>query len=376
MSEEKMDASPVASKASKFAWLAALITGLLSFVGLAMPLVLTHGATYDAPNWAFEEAFKRKALGAEILFGGNGAIVWPTLLLYIGILVAVALVLVGHFIKKEKQFLMIAMLIFLVAGVFFIVSANFYGFCNAQATVGDAVKNSPGFEDGFNDNYYWYIQNYIATCDSRLGVGAVWSCVFSFIGAICCLVASLSGEKYSVHDITEIGVLTASAIVLDVIFHYIPNIPGQACSISIALLPLYVIALRHGAAKGFLASAIVYGLITCATDGYGFFLYPLDYFVGFAGVAVLGLFRPLILGKTQTTYNIKGIVFIIVGTLLAAVVRLIGSGMSSIINYGYTLGAALIANISVFISAGICAAILVAVYGPLLSVNRLFPVDR
>ena len=52
MSEEKMDASPVASKASKFAWLAALITGLLSFVGLAMPLVLTHGATYDAPNWA------------------------------------------------------------------------------------------------------------------------------------------------------------------------------------------------------------------------------------------------------------------------------------------------------------------------------------
>ena len=72
MSEEKMDASPVASKASKFAWLAALITGLLSFVGLAMPLVLTHGATYDAPNWAFEEAFKRKALGAEILFGGNG----------------------------------------------------------------------------------------------------------------------------------------------------------------------------------------------------------------------------------------------------------------------------------------------------------------
>ena len=88
------------------------------------------------------------------------------------------------------------------------------------------------------------------------------------------------------------------------------------------------------------------------------------------------MFRPLILGKTQTTYNIKGIVFIIVGTLLAAVVRLIGSGMSSIINYGYTLGAALIANISVFISAGICAAILVAVYGPLLSVNRLFPVDR
>ncbi|MBP5091283.1 MAG: energy-coupled thiamine transporter ThiT [Bacilli bacterium] len=383
MKEEQMDVSSAASKEPAFMvwvgknrWIAAVIAGLLAFIGLAMPLVLTHGAALNPEEWGIEEAFKRAPLGAEILFGGKGAIVWPTLLLYIGIVIAIALILIGHFIKTEKQFLMVSLLLFVVIGVFFLVSASFYGFCNAQANVAEFAKRAPGFEEGYNDNYYWFIKEYITVADSRLGVGAIWSAAFSFIAALSCFVASISEEKYSVHDITEIGVLTASAIVLDVIFHFIPNIPGQACSISIALLPLYLIALRHGAAKGFLASAIVYGLITCATDGYGFFLYPLDYFVGFAGVAVLGLFRPLILGKDQEGYNAKGIIFIVVGTILSAVIRLIGSGASSIVNYGYTVEAALIANLSIFISAGICAAIMVAIYGPLLKINRLFPVKR
>lgn len=357
-------------------WLLALLAAIASLFGLVMPLVQTHGAIFDPTTWGFEEAFKRTPFGAEMLFGGNGAINWPMLLLYVSIFAGTALILIGHFLKKEKNFLMMTLIVFLVCGVLLLVSAPFYGYVNAQATIEEVTKQTSGFMDDYNSNYYWYISHYIETCDSRLGVGAIWSAACVFISAFFCFSASISEEEISVREMTEIGILTATAIVLDVIFHYVPNIPGQVGSISVALLPLYIIALRHGPAKAFLASSLVYGLITCATDSYGFFLYPLDYFVGFAGVSILGLFRPLIISKEQQGYNAKGAIFIFIGVMLASIVRFLGSGTSSIVNYGYTFLAALIANSYIFISAAICAVILIVAYGPLCKLNSLFPVKK
>ena len=358
-------------------WIAALIASALIFIGLAMPLIATHGATYDPATWGFEEAFERRELGAAIMFGLEGAVVWPYFLLYGAALIGTILLLVAHFDKKRaSRYEVVSLLLFLVAGVMFLISNNFYGFCNAQATVGEAAKNTPYFEEGFSDNYYWYIKTYIATCDSRLGVGAIWSGALCFIAGLLAFSESLAKESISVREMTEIGLLVAASVGLDVLFHFIPNVPGFVGSISIALLPLYIVALRHGPAKAFLASSILYGIITCFTDGYGFFLYPLDYFVGYAGVAVLGFFRPLILKEGQSGYSVKGMIFIFVGVMLGSIVRFIGSGASSMVNYGYTFLAALVANAYIFISAAICAVILMACYGPLQKLNAMFPLRK
>ena len=115
-------------------------------------------------------------------------------------------------------------------------------------------------------------------------------------------------------------------------------------SINFQMLPLMIIALRHGPQHGFIAGGIIYGLLTCLTDGYGFACYPFDYLIGFGSVAVMGFFRKFIFAKEQNNYNVKGILFILLAGALSTAVRYIGSNVSSIVVYGYTLEAALAYN--------------------------------
>ena len=39
--------------------------------------------------------------------------------------------------------------------------------------------------------------------------------------------------------------------------------------------------------------AFIFGLVTCLTDGYGFYTYPFDYLIGFGSIAVFGFFSRL-----------------------------------------------------------------------------------
>lgn len=358
---------------SKNMWVLPLAFGLLSFVGLALPLTTAHTVTYDAASWTFGEG-PRQEFGAGMLVGLEGAIAWPYYLLFGIILIACALLVVGYFAKKVEFFASISMFLFLVAGVMFFLSNSVYGFVNAMGTIGQYKEYFAG--DSFSDNYYWYLKSYVAVADGRLGSGAILCGAFSAIGCFTCFSFVTNKNRLDIRSMTEIAMLSAIAIVLDVVFHYIPSIPGQVGSISVALVPIYLIALRHGPAKGFLAASFIYGLITCFTDGYGLWLYPLDYFVAYSGVAIIGFFSPLILGKDQKTYNIKGIIFIFIGCLLGGIVRMIGSGASSIINYGFTFAAALLVNLYALISSFACAVLLAALYGPLLRLNRHFPVRQ
>ena len=70
---------------------------------------------------------------------------------------------------------------------------------------------------------------------------------------------------FTVKDIAEITIFSALAIVLDRLIKIPVGITGG--SINISLVPLYVIALRHGWFKSFIAGSIIYGLITCLFDG-------------------------------------------------------------------------------------------------------------
>lgn len=370
---------------SKNMWVIPLALGILAFVGLALPLVQAHTVSdphynYSTYAWDCTEG-KRVGFGAGMLFGLEGAVPWPYFILYGLLLAGVILIVIGAF-KREKANILIsiAMFFFLISGVLFFLSNFLYGFFNAKATVDAAMateQSNPDFVAYYSDNYNAYIKGYVALADGRLGAGALLSGALAALASFSAFTFVISSDRVDIRSMTEIAMLCAIAIVLDVVFHYIPHIiPNQVGSISIALVPIYLIALRHGPAKGFLAASFIYGLVTCFTDGYGLWLYPLDYFVGYSGTAIIGFFTPLIMGKDQKTYNVKGIIFIFVGCLLGGIVRYIGSAASSIVNYAFSLPAALLVNLYAIISALLCAVVLAALYGPLLRLNRHFPVRR
>ncbi|MCQ2776349.1 MAG: energy-coupled thiamine transporter ThiT [Bacilli bacterium] len=130
-------------------------------------------------------------------------------------------------------------------------------------------------------------------------------------------------------DIVDIALFVSLAIVLDLPFLKI-HISENGGSISLTMLPLILLSLKRGPIKGFIASGIIYGLLTCIFDGYGFASYPLDYLFGYGSMCLVGLFRKPILSIKN-----KGLkyVFLIVGTLLAGVSRTLFSTLSGVILY-------------------------------------------
>lgn len=158
-----------------------------------------------------------------------------------------------------------------------------------------------------------------------------------------------SSIKYTTKEICEEGILIALAVVLDNFVKI--KVQSGGGSVGFAAIPLFIIAIRHGAYKGFVASAIVFGLITCMLDGYGFQTYPFDYFIGFGGYCLVGLlfnlFKFFYKNKKENYAQsefIYSFVAVTIGCFLAMVVRYVGSCASSMILYEYTLTDALIYN--------------------------------
>ena len=216
-------------------------------------------------------------------------------------------------------------------------------------------------------------------CDSMGGksctmeIGLALTFAFALAASLFSFIYAFSKMPMTVHDIAEDAILVAAAFALN--FAKIP-VPWTFTggSINFQMLPLFIIALRHGPLHGVIAGGIVYGLLTCFTDGYGFVTYPYDYLIGFGSIAVLGFFKPFIMGEKQKGYNIKGEIFLAVGVLLATVVRLAGSTISSMVVYEYTFIDALVYNVSYIPASGVAAlVVLMLLYGPLLRVNKLLP---
>ena len=109
---------------------------------------------------------------------------------------------------------------------------------------------------------------------------------------------------FNINDIAEIAILCSLAIVLDQ-FCKIP-LGATGGSINLSMLPLYIIALRHGWFKGFIGGGIIYAVTTCIIDGYGFQFFPLEYFVAYGSVGILGIFANFIYKKfnKNNKYNI------------------------------------------------------------------------
>lgn len=184
--------------------------------------------------------------------------------------------------------------------------------------------------------------------------------------------------KISIYEMVEISVFVAIAVVLDRFAQI--DVHAGAGSIGFAMLPLMIITLRHGPIKGFIASGVIFGFITCLTDGWGFIYFPFDYLLGFGSIALLGLFKNLILPVGEYPIHANkvgqfffGILFMVIGVTLVMVGRTLASSLSSMIFYGYNLSEALIYQMTyVPGSCGACLLGLIILYKPLLMINRLY----
>lgn len=176
--------------------------------------------------------------------------------------------------------------------------------------------------------------------------------------------------KYSMKDIVESAMLVAMAIVLDLKGLKLSLFPGGG-SISLTMLPLFILAIRMGPIKGFIGIGIIYAFLACLKDGYGFEFLPFDYILGFGSIAIFGFFRKQILDSEKIG---KGILFICLGALISTILRLAFSTISGMIIAGYDFVGSLVYNATYIpLSGAVSLAILLVLYKPLLIVNKRFP---
>ena len=131
-------------------------------------------------------------------------------------------------------------------------------------------------------------------------------------------------------DLAEIAILCAMAVGLDRL-----KIPFPTGSLNLSCVPLIIIALRHGPFKGFIAGGIVFGIITCLIDGYGFITYPMEYLLAFGATGVVGFASPYIIknfGKSLK-HTILSYVFLVASIAVWMVIRYFCACFDSIVLY-------------------------------------------
>lgn len=180
---------------------------------------------------------------------------------------------------------------------------------------------------------------------------------------------------FSVKDIAEIAIFCALAILLDQFIKI--EIGATGGSLNISMVPLYIIALRHGPFKGFVAGGLVYGIISCLWDGYGISTFPLEYFVSFGAVAILGAFAGMINDnlKQKKAVNIVIAYAILIGSVaLAAGIRLVCASIDSVWLWEYSWGDAFVYNVTYVLPSALAVCIILCLLLPFIKLtNREFP---
>ena len=188
--------------------------------------------------------------------------------------------------------------------------------------------------------------------------------------------------KFSIREICELAMLVALAVGLN----FFPKIPlAWAGSINFQIVPLIIIALRFSPFKTFLSCGLVFGLITCFTDGYGLFAFPLEYLLAFGSIAIISPFRKFIL-KVRTENKGKAYaasISLLMGLIFAqTVIRFFCASIDSYIFYYAYLDisngqsaftAALIYNAPYVFLTGLATTGVVGIlYYPILRINKRF----
>lgn len=206
--------------------------------------------------------------------------------------------------------------------------------------------------------------------DVGIKYGLNLSLVFAVFAVFSSFINAYKYDPINVRNMVEDGMLIAISFVLNLLTLFKAPTGG---SVNLQMLPLFIIAIRHGPIHGLISGGIVYGLITCVTDGYGLQCYPFDYLIGFGSVAIMGLFRISILNG-NINYSWKSLLFIFLGGLGSTFLRFVGSTMSSMILWETPFVGALIYNsIYIPVSGMIATVILMAAYPFIARIDKRFP---
>lgn len=266
---------------------------------------------------------------------------WPILLIILPYVLLLGSLILLFFVNKYKWISSLCLLLFALGGILFCFANGFYCYC-------------------------------LGVDESEVSLGAM-PIILAIISFALCLYSNslvFKENAFSVSDLVEIAIFIALAIVIDRLEFLKIRVVATGGSINFAMFPLMIIAIRHGFIKSFIACGIVYGFTTCLLDGYGFIYFPFDYLLGFGSVAFLGLFRKWILPSNNKKLRFKGILFLIIGTIIIIAGRTIASSISSMVYYQYSLSAALIYNLSYIpASCGLSLVIVILLYKPLLIMN-------
>jgi len=177
--------------------------------------------------------------------------------------------------------------------------------------------------------------------------------------------------KITLKEMAEVAMLIAFALILDMPFLKI-RIGANGGSVSLTMVPLFVIAWRYGPIKSFLYIALVYSGLSVLLDGEPIFALPFDYCLAYGSIALSGIFRKQILTEK---FHWKGILYLILSILIACIARLLSHTISSVLFYEVGFIAGLVYNILyVGPCLGIVVAALLLLYKPLIDINRQFPV--
>lgn len=176
--------------------------------------------------------------------------------------------------------------------------------------------------------------------------------------------------KISVREMTETAMLIALALILDTPLLKF-RIGANGGSVSLTMIPLFILALRVGPFKGFISIGIIYSLLSCLADGEPLFALPFDYILGYGSIAIIGLFKNKILGKKPTIF---GCFLLFLSIILVFISRMIFSSISSVIFYEVNFVAGLAYNVLYIGPASLlCIVVLLVLYKPLCDINNRFP---
>lgn len=203
-------------------------------------------------------------------------------------------------------------------------------------------------------------------------------CITCFIIALLSIIGcEINKDFLTISDITEIAVLLGLALALSYI-----KIPLGATggSLNFQIVPLVIIALRHKPSKTFVATGIVYGLIACLLDNYGFFTFPMEYMVAFGSVSIISFFRNSIQKYNKPSFF--GGLSIVVLLSIHTTIRLFAASIDSYLFYlnyldDSTFVAAIIYNVIYVIPTGVVTIIatLLLYQKPLFVLNDLVRSD-
>ena len=127
--------------------------------------------------------------------------------------------------------------------------------------------------------------------------------------------------------LVEIGIFVAIAIVLDLMPLF--KMP-QGGSLSLNMLPIFIIAFKYGVKKGVIAGA-VFGIISFILSGYAIHWGSIffDYIFAFGALGIAGLFK-----KNALSNNLAFIIGIIIGGFF----RYVFHGLSGVIFFSQYAG--------------------------------------